>query len=35
VGDNRQNVELALQASHWLGSYVLRPAASPTAAGHE
>jgi DNA-binding PucR family transcriptional regulator len=25
VGDNRRNVELALQASHWLGSYVLRP----------
>jgi DNA-binding PucR family transcriptional regulator len=31
VGDNRHDVELALQASHWLGSYVLRPAA----AGHE
>jgi DNA-binding PucR family transcriptional regulator len=31
VGDNRHDVELALQASHWLGSYVLRPAAAPTA----
>jgi hypothetical protein len=31
VGDNRHDVELALEASHWLGSYVLRPAA----AGHE
>jgi PucR C-terminal helix-turn-helix domain/GGDEF-like domain len=30
VGDNRHNVELALQASHWLGSSVLQPAA----AGH-
>jgi DNA-binding PucR family transcriptional regulator len=30
VGDNRQDVELALQASHWLGSSVLRP----PAAGH-
>jgi hypothetical protein len=35
VGDNRQNVELALQASHWLGSYVLRPAAAPVAADPE
>ena len=26
VGDNRHDVELALQASHWLGSTVLRPA---------
>ena len=34
VGDNRHNVELALQASHWLGSSVLRPAAAPAAAGH-
>jgi hypothetical protein len=25
VGDSRQNVELALQASRWLGSSVLRP----------
>ena len=30
VGDNRQDVELALQATHWLGSSVLRP----PAAGH-
>jgi DNA-binding PucR family transcriptional regulator len=29
AGDNRLDVELALQASHWLGSYVLRPAAMP------
>jgi DNA-binding PucR family transcriptional regulator len=27
VGDNRQDVELALQASHWLGSSVLQTAA--------
>jgi DNA-binding PucR family transcriptional regulator len=27
VSDNRQNVELALEASHWLGSYVLQTAA--------
>jgi hypothetical protein len=27
VGGNRHNVELALQASHWLGSTVLEPAA--------
>jgi hypothetical protein len=26
VGHNRHNVELALQASHWLGSSVLQPA---------
>jgi len=26
VGDNRQDVELALQACHWLGAAVLRPA---------
>jgi len=32
VADNRHDVELALLASHWLGSSVLRPAA-PTAAG--
>jgi hypothetical protein len=32
VGDSRHDVELALQASHWLGSYVLRPAA-PAAPG--
>ena len=30
VGDNRHDVELALQASHWLGASVLQPAA----AGH-
>ena len=40
VGDNRHDVELALRASHWLGSYVLRPApgaaaAAPGGAGHE
>jgi len=34
VGDDRHDVELALQASHWLGSYVLRPAAAPSAADH-
>jgi PucR-like helix-turn-helix protein/diguanylate cyclase with GGDEF domain len=28
VGDNRHDVELALRASHWLGSYVLCPAAA-------
>jgi len=32
VGDNRHDVELALEASHWLGSYVLRPAAGAAAA---
>jgi hypothetical protein len=26
VGENRNDVELALRASHWLGSLVLRPA---------
>jgi DNA-binding PucR family transcriptional regulator len=26
VGENRHDVELALRASHWLGSLVLRPA---------
>jgi hypothetical protein len=31
VGDNRHDVELALEASHWLGSYVLRPPAAGTA----
>jgi DNA-binding PucR family transcriptional regulator len=30
VGDNRHDVELALQASHWLGSYVLGPVDTPT-----
>jgi len=33
VGDNRHNVELALQASHWLGSSVLRPAVAPARPG--
>jgi hypothetical protein len=31
VGENRHDVELALRASHWLGSSVLHPAA----AGHD
>src|SRR6266545_3208187 len=31
VGDHREDVELALQARHWLGSSVLQPAA----AGHD
>jgi hypothetical protein len=31
VGANRHNVELALQASRWLGSSVLRPGAAPVA----
>ncbi len=35
VGDSRHDVELALQATHWLGSYVLLPAAAPATAGHE
>jgi len=35
VGDDRHDVELALQASHWLGAYVLRPAAAPTTADHD
>jgi hypothetical protein len=34
VGDNRRDVELALQASHWLGPAVLRPAAAPPASDH-
>ena len=33
VGENRHDVELALQASHWLGSAVLRPAAALAALG--
>ena len=33
VGDNRHDVELALQASHWLGSSVLQPAAGPELPG--
>jgi PucR C-terminal helix-turn-helix domain/GGDEF-like domain len=32
AGENRQDVELALRASHWLGSAVLRPALPPAAA---
>ena len=32
VSENRQDVELALQASHWLGSSVLQPSAAPAAA---
>jgi DNA-binding PucR family transcriptional regulator len=32
LGDNRHDIELALQASHWLGSAVLRPAATPAGA---
>jgi DNA-binding PucR family transcriptional regulator len=31
VGENRHDVELALQASYWLGSAVLRPAAASAA----
>jgi DNA-binding PucR family transcriptional regulator len=30
VGDHRHDVEVALQASHWLGSFVLRPVDAPT-----
>jgi len=33
VGDNRHNVELALDACHWLGSAVLRPGRGDQAAG--
>ncbi len=32
VGENRHDVELALQASHWLGSSVLQPGAAQAAA---
>jgi PucR C-terminal helix-turn-helix domain/GGDEF-like domain len=32
AGENRQDVELALRASHWLGSSVLQPALPPAAA---
>jgi DNA-binding PucR family transcriptional regulator len=32
AGENRQDVELALRVSHWLGSSVLRPAQPPAAA---
>ncbi len=31
VGDSRHDVELALRASRWLGSYVLRPASAAAA----
>jgi DNA-binding PucR family transcriptional regulator len=31
AGENRQDVELALRASHWLGSAVLKPAPPPAA----
>ncbi len=33
VSDNRHDVELALQASQWLGSSVLQPADAPAAVG--
>jgi hypothetical protein len=33
VARSRHDVELALQASHWLGSSVLQPSAAPAAAG--
>lgn len=29
IGGNQHDVELALRASHWLGSAVLQPAAGP------
>jgi PucR C-terminal helix-turn-helix domain/GGDEF-like domain len=32
MGDNRHNVELALQATRWLGSSVLQPPVAPAAA---
>ncbi len=32
VGENRHDVELALQASYWLGAAVLRPGTAPSAA---
>jgi hypothetical protein len=35
VSENRHDVELALRASHWLGSTVLRPAAASAAADHD
>lgn len=31
VGENRHDVELALQSSHWLGSAMLQPCAAPAA----
>jgi hypothetical protein len=30
VGEKRQDLELALRVSRWLGSYVLRPPAAGT-----
>jgi hypothetical protein len=33
VGENRHDVELALQASHWLGAAVLRPSPASAAGG--
>jgi hypothetical protein len=35
VAGHSHDVELALRASHWLGSYVLRPAAAPATANHD
>jgi PucR C-terminal helix-turn-helix domain/GGDEF-like domain len=35
VGGNRDDMELALRASRWLGSSVLQSAAVPAAAGHD
>ena len=35
VGNDRHDVELALQASHWLGSSVLQSAAAPAATGQQ
>jgi hypothetical protein len=32
AGENRQDVEFALRASHWLGSSVLQPALPPAVA---
>jgi DNA-binding PucR family transcriptional regulator len=32
LGENRQDVELALRASHWLGASVLRPGTAQAAA---
>src|SRR5580692_2718175 len=33
LGENRHDVELALRASHWLGSSVLQPTRAPTGTG--
>jgi DNA-binding PucR family transcriptional regulator len=35
VGENRQDVELALRASHWLGSSVLQPGSSGSTPDHD